>query len=69
MSLFLGHKHSVIPKALFFTQRMESNGDLGAQLTALGLTQHRAKCPSPKVFFLMQNNLKLAAVWEGLHPQ
>lgn len=51
MSLSLGYKHSVIPKALFFTQRMKSDGDLGAQLAALGLTQHRANCPSPKSLF------------------
>lgn len=51
MSLSLGHKHSVIPKALFFTQRMESDGDLGAQLAALGLTQHGTKYLRPKSLF------------------
>lgn len=48
MSLSMGHKYSVIPRGLLPTQGQESDGALEAQLTALGLTQHRAKCPSPK---------------------
>lgn len=63
MSLSLGHDHSVIPKALLFTQRMESDGTWepsSLPLASLGTGQ---RVQVPKVFFLTQNGMKLAAVW------
>lgn len=71
LCLSLGHEHSVIPKALFFTQRTESGGTWEPSSLPLASLSTGQRVQVPKVFILTQTGMKLAAVWGGgdLHPQ
>lgn len=65
LCLSLGHEHSVIPKALFFTQRTESGGTWEPSSLPLASLSTGQRVQVPKVFVLTQTGMKLAAVWGG----
>lgn len=68
LCLSLGHEHSVIPKALFFTQRTESGGTWEPSSLPLASLSTGQRVQVPKVFVLTQTGMKLAAVWGGGEP-